>query len=696
MDERAQMTTEPETLPSPVAEEQRLLELVLDVARRYKRQQWSMLDAEKEMIRLRDELAEERLAEDRASILEQIERTARLVAQQQRHSEGVLDQASPYFGHMRLRDDDGTRRDILIGRRTWVKEGVRIVDWRNAPISKVFYQRNEGEDYELPIAGRIVSGEVSVRRTVTIREGKLLRVGTDDGVFSLSADGWRNLNRARLQGGTGSAVRPGTVKRVLGTGGDGRAVRTDKHLPEIASLLDPDQFALITRPDSGVVAIQGSAGSGKTTVALHRVAYLNFQDPKRFAGSRSLVVVFSLALARYISQVLPALGVHGVQVKTFDHWAGNIRQRLFGRLPSRYAEDTPALVSRFKLHSALIPMMEEGFLDNQDMNARELFDELFTNRSWIRDGLERYAPGAFTENQQDKIHRWCSDQHFIRFEGGGHRDYEQPQMDREDDSILLFLYQLVHGPIRGKKGRAIRYSQLVVDEAQDLSPIELKVLTETVDRSGAVTLAGDTAQRIMDDNDFKDWGQVLRALGYDKVQVSGLQVSYRSTEPIMLLARHVLGHLAPPEPVQTTRDGVAPELFRFKSRGEALTFVADALRALQEAEPHANVAVLAAKRWQVEEAYKMLSRTELENLAVVLEHDFCFEPGIEVTDIRQAKGLEFDYVVVLDVDADTFPDTDSARHLLHVGITRAAHQLWMTSVGTPSPLVMGAVDVVEA
>ncbi|MFT5431884.1 MAG: DNA helicase-2/ATP-dependent DNA helicase PcrA [Myxococcota bacterium] len=674
--------------PEPVVEEERLLATVLKVASTQTVERWSFRDAEAEMLRLRDELAEERLAEDRASVLEQMERLSRIVAQQERHHEGVLDPTSPYFGHMRLLDDDGTRRDILIGKQTWIRDGVRIVDWRNAPISKVFYQRSEGEDYELPIAGRVVSGEVMVRRTLTIRDAEIMRVGTEDGTFIRGKNGWTDVSASPLlRGGQGAAVRPSTMKPVLGTHDDGRPVRADKHLPEIASLLDPEQFKLITKPEPGIVAIQGSAGSGKTTVALHRVAYLAFQDPHRFAGSRGLVVVFSLSLARYIEQVLPALGVEGVQVRTFEDWAGRMRQALYPRLVKRYSEDTPVLVSRFKMHSALIPMLDDGFIENDRMSVVGLFDELFTNRSWIRDGLARHAPGVFTENQQDQIYRWCADQFNIRDAGGGMRDYEVPQFDREDDTIFLYLHQLIEGALTGKKGRPIRYSQLVVDEAQDLSPIELKVLLATVDHNGAVTLAGDTAQRVMEDNDFQDWQQVLSAIGQDDVQLSGLKVAYRSTAEIMDLAHHVLGPLAPKEPALAPRHGVAPQLFRFRSRGEELTFLSDALRDLQIAEPHASVAILSAKPWHAAEAWSVLSRGELDNLSWVQNHDFSFRPGIEITDVKMAKGLEFDYVVLLDVDADTYPPNSNSRHILHVGITRAAHQLWLLTVGTPSHLL---------
>ena len=83
-----------------------------------------------------------------------------------------------------------------------------------------------------------------------------------------------------------------------------------------------------------------------------------------------------------------------------------------------------------------------------------------------------------------------------------------------------------------------------------------------------------------------------------------------------------------------------------------------------------------------------LVRCDVDGLRRVEKQDFTFAPGIEVTEIDQAKGLELDYVILVDVSAPRFPDTPAARRLLHVGATRAVHQLWLTSVGTPSTLVI--------
>ena len=112
------------------------------------------------------------------------------------------------------------------------------------------------------------------------------------------------------------------------------------------------------------------------------------------------------------------------------------------------------------------------------------------------------------------------------------------------------------------------------------------------------------------------------------------------------------------------------------------------LRELTRNEPLASVAILTPSSEVSAAYYEGLYRSDLPDLRRVEKQDFTFAPGIEISEIEQAKGLEFDYVILVDVCARNLPDTPAARRLLHVGATRAVHQLWLTSVGTPSPLVI--------
>ncbi len=118
-----------------------------------------------------------------------------------------------------------------------------------------------------------------------------------------------------------------------------------------------------------------------------------------------------------------------------------------------------------------------------------------------------------------------------------------------------------------------------------------------------------------------------------------------------------------------------------------MRIAADALDQLAQVEPLASVAILTPSQELSELYHTGLERCEVPRLHVVRNQDFRFAPGIEISEIQQVKGLEFDYVIVVDVTDDHYPDKSPARRKLHVAATRAVHQLWLTAVGTPSVLV---------
>src|SRR5439155_11626673 len=128
-------------------------------------------------------------------------------------------------------------------------------------------------------------------------------------------------------------------------------------------------------------------------------------------------------------------------------------------------------------------------------------------------------------------------------------DQPNSRLDVEDDALLLRGYQLVHGGLTRSDGAPLQYDHIAVDEAQDLAAVEIEVLYRALDDRRSITIAGDVAQRVVFDNAFRGWPELLGDLGVSdaEARVRPLKLAYRSTAPVMRFAREVLGPLADPD-----------------------------------------------------------------------------------------------------------------------------------------------------
>lgn len=604
---------------------------------------------------------------------------------------------SPYIAHLRL-SEGGRERDYFLGQSSHLDSpsGVRVVDWRVAPVARIFYGYREGDEYEEEFPGRIAEGKVVARRVLVVEGGELRRVVTDHLLLTRADAGqWYSESRAShaiAGGGAGSAVRADALTSSL-----------SRAAPSVTSLLDAQQFAAISAPPEQALLVLGSAGSGKTTVALHRLARVAALDPERYALARLQVLVPEEGLARLSRRLLAPLGLREARVQTLDDWASTLAARVFGTRLPRICSETPALVSSLKRHPALYAALRERFLRSKGSASvpslkrlRRLTAELFSDAEFLsrvvdaaHGTLSRAAVEATVRHTMlqvaDSVERQLAavvDRSRLRTVDGRDIADGTPEalagtVDSEDLPIFLAILawrqQLAPEPA----------AHLVLDEAEDFSLFELHVLGRLQGSTRSITLAGDEAQQTS--SSFAGFEQALSEFGARDAEICRLAVSYRCPRPIFELAQQILGGLAPPGVKSAARDGAPVGHFAFPSEELATLFSIGEIVDLAQREPEASIAVITHDAESARRFHALLP--ERAQARLVLTGEFTFEAGIDVTDLDSVKGLEFDYVLLPQVGESTYPLTDEARHRLHVAVTRAVWQLWLVSGGNPSKIL---------
>lgn len=644
---------------------------------------------------------------EKREIDETIERCRARYGMRQYQSGTVLHH--PYFGILELEDDDLGKLCYCLGRQSFFdRQGkAMVIDWREAPISRLYYEYDAGELYDEEIRGRDRSGAVRRKCQVDTTGGELLKI-MEKGISLLRRDDgtWRSAGEE-----SGSVTQ--------------KEEKSDHRLPEITALISPDQFRAITRPESSTVILQGGAGSGKTTVGLHRIAYLAYRDPDHFQPSRILVVMFNRSLQHYISGVLPDLGIgRGTRVETYHGWAGRLLRS--AKLNISYnSEPVPAIVACIKRHPLVLELVDryldrllkksnrwfiEQLVRSADPEAdtlktklmsfrcfEDLLKALSTRPEFLQSRQEQrkrlatrllnrfndhlvdlhalltdralleqtfHNRDGIDEDALDKLVKW---QNSLR---GGNR------IDFTDTGLLLWLLQ--------RKGIACArpdYAHVMVDEAQDLSEVELATLLIAADERQSITICGDMAQKIKGDvffNTGDGFAGFVRAqqqrLGAKGLCSDTLEVGFRATRPIMELAWHVLGEKGS---MSVPRNGEPVSIITTRSPGESMAEAKSILEDYLKKRPKSLVAVVCRFKAEADWVFGELKLAGLTSLRRHERDDFSFEPGVVVTNVHQVKGLEFTAVMVINPSGSQYREDRENRMLLHVAVTRAADHLWI-------------------
>jgi len=566
---------------------------------------------------------------------------------------------NPYFARIKLEEQQPNGNTSLIEYKLGLSANtdLRIIDWRRAPISKLYYEYQEGNEYVEEILGRERIGKVLLRTRIDIAKGVLTAIHNRFGSFR-----W-NAVEARWEG---SATRSGSAKS------------NDSELPEILSLITPEQFRSITIDATTAVLIQGVAGSGKTTVALHRLAWLLHHDNSPLQADQAIVIVLSPALRSYVENSLPSAGIQGVHVRTYHEWAMRIFRPVAGPALApvyRPESEPPHAVTRVKRSMALLRAIEDlaptinAHGETLDQ-CREVLLAILREPSAI---LERDQTQLVTSDAIESTYAVTK------------ANFDRNVVDWNDDALLLRIHQVRRGVSPMSGGTAPIHGHVVVDEVQDLSPPELATLVCAVKSPADLTLVGDTSQNLDPTSSFPGWDALRTAwnLGDETSRYITLQVSHRSTLPIMRLADYIQGRPL----VAEGRPGRTPIWFKCRTESQGIEQVLKWLTKAVELYPTRITAVLCGSEHDASFAFRMLTPSFGPRVRLADKHSFSFEEGITVTEIRNVKGLEFCSVLLWNPSYRTYPAGEMNRNLLYVAATRAEENLCIVSWDRPSPLL---------
>lgn len=596
---------------------------------------------------------------------------------------------SPFFGRVDFiyeGDEEPERFYIGIGNLA-ERAGSRplVNDWR-APVSGLFYDYDKGPaSYDAP-AGTM-KGEITSKWQYKIRRGEM--------VYEFESD---------------IKIDDDILKAELGSSGE-------VQLKNIIRTIQKEQNAIIRNTEDKIMVIQGAAGSGKTSVALHRIAYLLYHDRKNLKSSNILILSPNGVFADYISHILPELGEENIREMSFDLFAYKDLQDTAADCEDKYdqiekAVKNPSLWKRYreKQSQEFISRLD-GFilgLEDELMNFRdvEYKGHVLTEGEIIRlfyfkfseipllsrmeavgeyfiDQVETLRGRDLSEEEREELTEKFQSMYGVRdfyvlysrfldregYDPLPKKPLEKRSLKYEDVYPLLYLK---HNLIRCREHREIRH--LVVDEMQDYSWVQYLLLKKLF--PCRMTILGDKAQTMEENR--QDVMEFLPRIFGRNIRKIYMNRSYRNTVEIAEYAGRIVGM----EGVELfERHGAPVEEKEFKDKRDALDEVLKTW--LSDKDRLETAAVICLTEKEAEEAALYLKEKLAENTSGNLEeisyfdrNSGKFKKGLTVTTFYLAKGLEFDRVYGIFDKKDKSPLKLQAEYIT---ATRALHELFMYS-----------------
>lgn len=592
--------------------------------------------------------------------------------------------AIPYFGRIDFleKKENSKVMPTYIGIHTFYDPESRatlIHDWR-APVSSMFYDHELGEaGYRSP-SGEI-KGEISLKRQYRIRGGKM--------EFMIES---------------ALTVHDDILQKELSS-------NVDDKMKNIVATIQREQNQIIRNEDIRTLIIQGVAGSGKTSIALHRIAYLLYTFRDSISSKDILIISPNKVFSDYISNVLPELGEETVPETSMEQILSGVLehkykyQTYFGLVNELLEKPSSSLINRiaykasfgfiseldkFILHientyfkaadvkltkyiTIPAPFIEEQYLRFNRYPIRRRFDAMadymldmlkiqyaFTVTTAGRNLLKKEIRLMFAGNNDIQVYKdffkWTNNPGMFKMRKGHTLEYS-------DLAPLAYL----HLALEGNGNQPFRVKHLLIDEMQDYSPIQYKVIQKLF--PCRKTVLGDAGQSV---NPYGSSTAETIQKSLTASEIMKLCKSYRSTFEITDFAQKIHPN-AELEPV--ARHGEKPQILQFGSAVEELSGIMGLISTYRKS-GYKSLGIICKTEQQARKMADML-KSYANDISFLSSQSSAFVQGIVITSAHMAKGLEFDEVIIPQTDERNYR-SEIDKSMLYVAVTRAMHRLTLT------------------
>ena len=621
---------------------------------------------------------------------------------------------SPYFARIDFKfDDEDEFEKIYIGRSSLRKNSYQemyVYDWRS-PIASIFYRFMTGEAFYDAPCGR-VTGELNLKRQYEIKNGTL--------EYFFDSD---------------VQIVDEFLRQLL-------SQNTTAKMKAIVETIQHEQDVVIRDMENDLLMVQGVAGSGKTSIALHRAAYLMYQGLQTKLSANNIMIISPNSIfEQYISNVLPELGEDNVISSVFEDILSEL---LNGRkiqsrndflenliVNSKYKEISRNSIE-FKTSSFFREILDQFLIDipRQWIEFEDVYYEgkCVVSRQILKDkilGRTETPLGIKLEQLEDYI----LEQIFGTGKGRGHKE-EKNLIKQEIQKFIkidivelykilfsneAYFYSLLQNSnlSQGIKSIweytrenleadrlyyddaiAIAYlylkiygtnkykniKQVVIDEAQDYYPLQYEIFN-LLFSNAKFTILGDMKQTLAKKEDISFYEQIQKILNKKKSSLIMLDKSFRCTNEILNFS---LKFIEKSSQIKSfNRNGDSPKVYIADNSEIFIDEIVKEIKLCQEKGFQSICLICKTEKNSIYLFNKIKHKLDIQLIKNGSVSDL---QGVFILPVYMSKGLEFDAVLICDADSQNYHDEDD-KNLLYVACTRALHKLSLFCENEVSPLI---------